>query len=143
LLTATQLYLIMSRFYEDIEIINMLNEGIHESGEPKINSLSNEEEHGSVCSKISDTISSNEEGENEEYGNKPEESNVFVSRDGTQWNKIPFLITKMKAINIVKTKLQKVMLSLDIILETTENAFCLYFNKFIFDVIVKYSLVCY
>ena len=117
----------------------MLNEDSHESDEPEINSLSDEEEHDSVCSEISDTVSITEERENEEYGNKHEESNVFASKDGTQWNKISFLITKAKASNIVKTKLQKVMLSPGIILETTADAFCLYFNKFIFDVIVKYT----
>ena len=35
--------------------------------------------------------------------------------------------------------MQKVILSPGIILETTADAFCLYFNKFIFDVIVKYT----
>ena len=97
----------MSRFYENIQIINMLNKDSHESDEPEINSLSDEEEHVSVCSEISDTVSSTEVVENEEYGNKPEKSNVFVSRDGTQWNKISFLITKTKVSNIVKTKCQK------------------------------------
>ena len=92
----------MSRFYKNIQIINMLNEDSHESNEPEINNLSDEEEHDSVCSEISDTVSSTEEGENEEYGNKHEESNVFVSKDGTQWNKIPFLITKAKASNTEK-----------------------------------------
>ena len=67
----------MSGFYENIQIINMLNEDSHESDEPKINSLSDEEEHGSVCSEISDTVSGTEEGENEKYGNKHEESNCI------------------------------------------------------------------
>jgi len=53
----------MLRFYE---IINILNEDSHESDELKINSLSDEEEHDSVCSAISDTVSSTEERENEE-----------------------------------------------------------------------------
>ena len=72
----------------------MLNEDNHESDKPEMNSLSDEEEHDSVCSDISDTVSSTEEGENKQYGSKHEESNVFVSKDGTQWNKIPLLITR-------------------------------------------------
>ena len=74
----------MSRFYENIQIINMLNEDSHESDEPVINSLSDEEEHDSVCSEISDTVSSTEEGENEEYRNKHEESKTKLS--GTKFH---------------------------------------------------------
>ena len=96
----------MPRFSENIQVINMLNEGSHESNEPVISSLLDEEEHDSGYSEIYDTVSSTE-GENEEDRNKSEESNAFASKDGTQWNKIPFLITKAKASNIVKTKLKK------------------------------------
>ena len=78
---------------------------INESDKPEIYSLSDEEEHGNVCSDINDTVSSTEKGENEEYGSKHKESNVFVSKDRIQWNKMPLLITKAKASNIVKTKL--------------------------------------
>ena len=69
--------------------MNMLNDDSHESDESKINSLLDEEEHDSACSEISGTLSSTEEGENEEYGNKPEESNVFVSRNSVEQNSIP------------------------------------------------------
>ena len=71
-----------------------------------------------IFSNFKDTFQysvSSTEGENEEYGNKHEESNVFVSKDGTQWNKFPFLITKTKPSKFLKTKLQKVMLSPGII----------------------------
>ena len=34
----------MSRFFENMQIINMLNEGSHDINEPEINSLSDEEE---------------------------------------------------------------------------------------------------
>ena len=53
-----------------------------------------------VCSEISDAVSSIEED-----GNKLKESNAFVSKDGSQWNRIPFLLTKTKDCNVVKTKL--------------------------------------
>ena len=90
----------MSRYYENIQIMNMLNKESHEndeskinsvsdeSNESKINSLSDEEEHDSVCSETSDTVSSIEKGENEEYGNKHEELNVFVSKEqsGTKFH---------------------------------------------------------
>ena len=49
----------------------MLNEDSHESDKTEINSLSDKEEHDSVCCEISDKVSSSEEEENEEYGNKP------------------------------------------------------------------------
>ena len=65
---------------------NQFNEDSHESDEPEINSLSDEEERDRVCSDISDNVSSTEEGENEEYGSKHEESNVFVSKDGTKFH---------------------------------------------------------
>ena len=40
----------------------MLNEGSHEGNEPKINMLSGEEKHASVCSEISNTVPRTEEG---------------------------------------------------------------------------------
>ena len=89
----------------------------------EIITLDSEEESSEISSDIDDILDMSDTEEINES-----DTNMFIGRNGTEWNSNPYAIGKTLSHNIIKGQISKVILPPGNHIETTADAFALLFQ---------------